>query len=70
MDLFFIVKTRVVLKMMSVEDLEEQVLLLSRENKRLEKEIKVISTILVRDVAPMYVEWVKRRDVEEVVGYV
>jgi len=70
MDLFFIVKTRMVLKMMSVEDLEEQVLLLSRENKRLEKEIKVISTILVRDVAPMYVEWVKRRDVEEVVGYV
>ena len=55
---------------MSIEELYNQVELLSRENKRLENEIKVISTILVRDVAPMYVEWVKKKDEEVVLGYV
>ena len=56
--------------MKSVEELAAQVEVLSRENKRLEKEIRTISTILVRDVAPMYVEWVKRRDMVEDVSIV
>ena len=51
--------------MSSVEELERQVEVLSRVNKRLELEVNEIKKILLTDIQDMFIDWKRRQDVVE-----